>query len=121
MDGFRISLNFPWCRGGIALLAVAGFGCEAPKAVAVAEPKVAKRNAERAAPIDPMVPPVGPVGESDGLRLPDMTTLPSQNEFKATAGPAPGSPGAAGIVATPPPSPARPKEDAPEPVVHPED
>lgn len=86
------------------------FSC-APKAVVVEQPPAVVKKEEK--PVEPTVPvPAVPGEPDDGLRLPEMLSMPSDHDFQATVPVAPaGVTGAAGAVTARPPTdpPPRPK------------
>lgn len=86
-----------------------------------AKPAAASKPTE-AAPVATIVPeaapePSKPAMPDDGLRLPDMLTMPQDNELKASASAPPANPSEpAPVVARPPTDPpARPKAEEPTP------
>jgi len=89
--------------------ALALFSCAAPKANIVEETPAPKK--EVAAKPDVPEPPV-PSAPDDGLRLPDMMTMPSDNEFRATNPSQASAPPASGaVIARPPTEPPSRKKD----------
>ena len=82
--------------------------CAAPKATVVEEPKK-DAVAEEPVPEEPAVPE--PALPDDPFRLPDMLTMPSDAEFRATV-PQPDTGGTGSVIARPPTEPPpRPKGD----------
>lgn len=61
------------------LPALALFSCVPPKAVVVQEPPKEKKPEPEVATTEPSLPPP----TDDGIRLPDFTTMPRDDEFKA--------------------------------------
>lgn len=79
--------------------------CAAPKAIVVEEPNQRKVE-EPVAEVPEIEEPGLP---DDGLRLPDMLTMPGDAEFRSTR-PAPDEPGSGAVIARPPTDPpSRPK------------
>ncbi len=88
--------------------ALALFSCAAPKAAVVEPPATSKKEE----PAPPSVPePVMPDQPNDGIRLPDMLTMPGEGEFRATSptAPKPGTEPGAVISRPPTDPPSRPK------------
>ena len=87
----------------------------------LAKPAAASKPTETA-PVATIVPeaapePSKPAMPDDGLRLPDMLTMPQDNELKASASAPPANPSEpAPVVARPPTDPpVRPKAEEPKP------
>lgn len=87
------------------------FSCAAPKADVVEEQAPAPKKEVTAAPEAPM-PPTSSL-PNDGIRLPDMETMPNDNEFRATNPGRSSQPSGTGAVIARPPTepPSRPKDD----------
>ena len=92
-----------------------------PKTPEPTKPAEASKPAD-AVPVATIVPepapePSKPTMPDDGLRLPDMLTMPQDNEIKASASAPPANPSEpAPVVARPPTDPpARPKAEEPKP------
>jgi hypothetical protein len=81
---------------------------EPPKALVVEAPPARKKPSQVARVKE--TPPELPKNDEDGLRLPDMLTMPEKNEFQST-NPSAVKPGSGGAVIARPPTdpPARPK------------
>ena len=89
--------------------ALALFSCAAPKANVVEETPAPKK--EVVAKPDVPEPPV-PSAPDDGLRLPDMMTMPSDNELRATnPSQAPAPSGVGAVIARPPTEPPSRQKD----------
>lgn len=90
------------------------FSCAPPKAIVVELPPAPKM--EVAAEKEPEIsaPPSLPSRREDGIRLPDMVTMPNEAEFRATNPNAPKTPSETGAVIARPPTdpPSRPKPEA---------
>ncbi len=87
--------------------------CAAPKADVVEQPAEPKKEVVAEKPKEPEPPaaPGAPAEPNDGIRLPDMMTMPDDSEFRATSPAASVSkPNAGGVIAKPPSEPPpRPK------------
>lgn len=83
--------------------------CVAPKAVVVESPLAPKPA--QAAISEPSAKPKRPALQNDGLRLPDMETMPGEDEFRAAKTPPAGDNAGSGAVISRPPTepPAKPK------------
>ena len=86
--------------------------CAAPKAIVVESPLAPKPA--QAAILEPAAKPKIPVPQNDGLRLPDMETMPGDDEFHAAKKPATGGDADSGAVISRPPTvpTAKPKPKA---------
>jgi hypothetical protein len=82
--------------------ALALWSCAAPKAVVVEDAPVAKKQEVKEAAAAPETPSNNT--PDDGIRLPDMLTLPGDNELRST-GPASTGGGSGAVIARPPASP----------------
>jgi hypothetical protein len=85
------------------------FSCAVPKAILVQEAPAQKK--EEVAEIPAVPEPLEPSGPDDGIRLPDMLTLPGDGDFRATNPVTPKTTPEAGTVTVRPPTdpPPRPK------------
>ncbi len=90
--------------------ALALFSCAAPKAIVVDEPAPASKTEAVVKAPEPDVP--APSAPADGIRLPDMMTMPGDDEFRATnLNQASAPPDTGAVIARPPTEPAaQPKE-----------
>jgi hypothetical protein len=86
--------------------------CAAPKAIVVESPLAPKLA--QAAISEPATKPKIPALQNDGLRLPDMETMPGDDEFHAAKKPPAGGDADSGAVISRPPTepPAKPKPKA---------
>ena len=84
------------------------FSCVAPKAIVVEPAPAPKKEVVAETTVPEPLPPGAP---DDGIRLPDMLTLPGEGEFRATAPVQNKLPGETGAVISRPPTdpPSRPK------------
>ena len=98
---------------GSALIGLALASCIPPKAVAVAEAPVQKKEK----PPEPVATvPELPTAPDDGLRMPDMLNLPSDGEFRTAPGAVKTGSEAGAVIARPPTEPpprVKPKEETP--------
>jgi len=90
--------------------ALALVSCVAPKAIVVESP-LAPKPAE-AAVSEPAAKPKRPSLPNDGLRLPDMETMPGDDEFRAAKTPPTGGGAGSGAVISRPPTEPKPKPKA---------
>lgn len=65
-------------------LAVSLVACATPKATPVATPPLAVKPEEKKELMGPPLNPVLPTIPDDGIRMPDMLTMPSDNDFRPT-------------------------------------
>lgn len=89
--------------------AVALVSCAAPKAIVVESAPVPKKV--QTAKSEPAAKPKSPALLNDGFRLPDMETMPGDDEFRASKTPPVGGDPDSGAVISRPPTepPAKPK------------
>jgi hypothetical protein len=84
------------------------FSCAAPKATAIAEPPAPKQKVEP----KPEIPePPVPAAPDDGIRLPDMMTMPGNNEFRPANPGQTAPPSGSGPVIARPPTEPPPQKD----------
>lgn len=98
--------NFPAIPLALAL-ALALVSCAAPKAIVVGPPPAQKKgtpSVENATASEPVAPP--PAKPDDGIRLPDMVTMPGEDEFRRrTTTPPTTKPDSGAVIARPPKEP----------------
>jgi hypothetical protein len=76
-------LKLTFLASGLASLLVA---CATPKATPVITPPAALKAPETVEPVVALPPESPPLGlPDDGIRMPDMLGMPSENDFRPTA------------------------------------
>lgn len=91
--------------------ALALVSCATPKAIVVESAPAPKPQPQGASTSEPAAKPKSPALLNDGLRLPDMETMPGDDEFRAAkTPPAAGDAGSGAVISRPPTElPAKPK------------